>query len=76
MGNPTPGLDPTLGYDTEGVWVARERKVRNAWHGRPPRAPFGPAGDAGFLVGTWASAGEARAAVDRYHDRHDRRTGT
>jgi hypothetical protein len=76
---PNPGLGPTLGYDAEGVWIARVRKVRNAWHGwydpagleRPPRALSGPADDeAGYLVGTWASAGEALAAVDRYHDRH------
>ena len=30
---PHPGLGPTLGYDADGVLVARVRRVRNAWHG-------------------------------------------
>jgi hypothetical protein len=77
---PSPGLGPTLGCDADGVLVARVRKVGNAWHGwydagglgRPPRAPFGP-DEAGFPLGTWASPGEALAAVGCCHDRNDPR---
>jgi hypothetical protein len=73
---PNPGLGPTLGYDADGTWVARVRKVRNAWLGwydadgldRPPRAPFGQPDDLA-PVGSWSSAGEALEAVVRYHDR-------
>ena len=74
---PNPGLGPSLGYDAEGTWVARIRKVRNVWHGwydpagleRPPRAPFGQ-NDPGTLIGTWNTAEETMQALDQHHDRH------
>lgn len=73
---PNPGLGPTLGYDAGGLWVAKVVRRGNGWDAwydpnglqQPPRSPFGQ-DPAGKRLGHWASAGEAKAKVDRHRDR-------
>jgi hypothetical protein len=70
-------LGVSLAFDEAGRQVGWVRRWRNGWEAhfdangldRPPAEPRGSRRDEGYLVGRFASAGEARRAVERHHDR-------
>jgi hypothetical protein len=71
------GLGVSLAFDENGRPVGRVRRWRNGWEAhydrdgldRPPAVPMRARVDESYRLGHWASVGEARRAVERYHDR-------
>jgi hypothetical protein len=73
----TTGFGLSLGLRADGLQVARVRRWRQGWeaHYDPagldrPQERFGARVDQSrHRLGAWGSAGEARVAADRHHDR-------